>query len=495
MALARLYEIAAKVEETPGTVASSLFSAANAKHLVIEPRANFEVPLFDPQISRGSLTKFPGTAGIKTGTIGFQVQLAGHGHATPDIPTWDIFLRACGLKSVATTKVAFTGATGVLRHGETVTATGTDASGTAKVVHDTWPDASDAGTLYLEADAIVWASSGATTLTGGTTTAAVTVGAGVESSDAGQSWYPVSQPIVLITGGSVTGSLAAGDILVMANATPIDIQTAGVVHSISGTDLRVRMYTGHPTATAGFKFHKAGESESAPTNYYLMTGSTVVQEDIPTISVASNRDGKLKTIVGARGTMSLAAQIGEPALFTFEFTGGAHAVADQSLLGTAVTYESKKAPVFLGATLALGMESDDGQEDEVAPCITSLNYAQNNEVSPRRCAQSSTGLKMFEITDRSPSGSFDPEQEPEASFAMIGNFLAGEIMRIRAGIGSVAGNRFLITMPGIQATSVGEGNREGIATDDFQYRASGGSWTNAGDTYGADNEFVMTYLL
>lgn len=496
MGLSRRKEVVAKIETTPGSLVSGLWDAANAKELVLNPRADFDVTMFDRQYLRETLTPVPSIAGIKTGTIGFQVELAGHANATPDVPTWDKYLRACGFKSVATNKVAYTGATGTLRHGETVTATGTGASGTAIVVHDAWPDAAGAGTLYLESDSIVWATTGATTLTGSVTADTVTVGAGVESADAGQSWYPVSQPIVLITGGAVTGTLAAGDILVMSNAS-VDLQISGVVTSISGATMRVRMGTGFPAATSGYLFHIAGESATAPTNYYTMTSATVVQEDVPTLSMGLNEDGIAKSIIGARGTVSLEARIGEPALLTFEFQGAAYAGEDRSMLSGVVT-ETKVPPVFLGAAIAIADEtgsSDPSLISERTPCITALSLAMNNEVALRQCVAATSGIKFAEVTGRAPTGSMDPEHEPEATFPMIANFLAGTIMRLRSTIGSVAANQFLVSMPGLQATGMPSGDRNGIATRELAFKATGGTRTNASDSTGSDNELVITYLL
>lgn len=498
MALSRLNELAAAVENTPGTTfGPGFYAAGNAKHLVLNPTVSFDVPLFTRQIGRSSLTPLPGVSGIKTGTVSFQLELAGHADATPDVPTWDLFMRGCGFRSAATTYVAFTGASGVLRHGEIVTISGTGASGTATVVHDTWPTSTGTGTLYLVEDlgTVTWATSGASTVTGGTTGETVTVGAGVTSADAGQSWWPVSQPTVKIEGGATTGSLSVGNILVMSNGTT-DEQIAGVITKIDSVadDIWVRMYTGFPAATSGYKFHKSGESASSPSNFYLMTSATVTQDDVPTLSLALNQDGVAQVINGARGTWSLDARIGEPALMSFEFTGGVSSVSDLALL-TGVTYETKVPPVFLGATLTLGTEADGDTDDEVTPCINALNIAANNETTPRTCVNEASGISTVEITGRGFTGSIDPEQELEATYSLIQNFLDGDIMRLGATIGSVAANKFKVSMPGLQATSVGGGDRGGIRTRDYQFQATGGSWTNASDTYGGDNELVITYLL
>lgn len=499
MGSARRKEIVGKIETTPGSLVSGLWDAANAKELVLNPRADFDVAMFERQYLRSTLTPIPGIAGIKTGTVSFQVELAGHAHATPDVPTWDKYLRACGFKSVAIRKVAFTAATGTLRHGETVTAsdgTGSGASGTAVVVDDTWPSTAGAGTLYFESDAIVWGTGGTTILTGSVTGETVSVADGVVDSDAGQAWYPASQSTVLITGGSVTGSLAAGNILIMSNGTT-DEQISGVITYISGTTMRARMGTGHPAATSGYKFHIAGESASAPTNYYLMTSATVVQDDVPSLSIGLNEDGISKSVMGARGNVTLEGKIGESALLTFEFTGAAYAGEDRALL-SGVTTETKIPPVLLGQSIIIASET--GSDDptliaERTPCITAFSVNMGNEVALRQCMASSSGIKTAEVVGRAPTGSIDPEHEPEATFPVIDNFLDGTVMRLRATIGSEAANQFRVSLPGLQTTGLPSGDRNGIATRELAFKATGGVRTNASDSPGEDNEIVILYLL
>jgi hypothetical protein len=261
--------------------------------------------------------------------------------------------------------------------------------------------------------------------------------------------------------------------------------------------MRVRMGTGHPVATSGYKFHKVGESATAPTNYYLMTSATVVQDDVPSISIGLNEDGISKAVMGARGTVSLDGKIGDSAKLTFEFTGAAYAGEDRALLSGVVT-ETKPPPVLLGTSIIIASEtgsSDPSLIAERTPCITAFQVAMNNEVALRQCMASSSGIKTAEVVGRAPSGSIDPEHEPEATFPVIANFLAGTVMRLRATIGADAANQFRVSLPGLQTTGLPSGGRNGIATRELAFNATGGVRTNASDSPGEDNEIVILYLL
>ena len=135
--LTRLRELAVKIETTPGTAASGTYSAANAKFLVIDPTIEYDVPLFDREIVRGSLTNLEGLTGIKTARLRFALEMSGHASGTPDVPPWDLLLRACGFSSKSMSKATIGAISGgPFRHGETIT--GGTSSATAVVVHDTY---------------------------------------------------------------------------------------------------------------------------------------------------------------------------------------------------------------------------------------------------------------------------------------------------------------------------------------------------------------------
>jgi hypothetical protein len=230
--LFRKQQIAAAVETTYGTAVS--LAAANAKHLVIEPSLVVEPPLYLRNHIRGTLTADEGLIGIQPGTMVFKLEMAGQAIATPDIPTWDIFMKGCGWRSAATRKITIGAITDPpFRHGETVTQTTSGA--TAKVIHDTYGT-----TMYVHE------VTGTPTTTGGHTWVGGTSGASAQPStvdtDTGQSWWPYStETVTLLYTGAVTGSLPAGTI-VQGNTS----LAKGIIeaHDTTAKNITVRVYSG-----------------------------------------------------------------------------------------------------------------------------------------------------------------------------------------------------------------------------------------------------------
>lgn len=490
MALNRLMQIAAVLEDTPGTLQGSLFVAANMKYLVVDPSCEYDIPLFERNFKRASLTTVEGLAGMKMGSMRFQLEMAGHANATPDLPIWDLFMKSCGFKSATTTSVASTAfSNGPLRHGETVTASGTGASGTALVVHDIYPNASGVATIYLSSDSITWATSGATTLAGsfdsGGSPVSVTVAAGVSSSDAGQSWWPINEPTVLLTHGGtpqptvnevLTGDTSGAKGLIVSNPT----STTTVVRIYNGL-----MYTSSETIT------------DTTNGAAFETLSASVQQDIPTLSMGLIEDGVAKRLSGCRGNWSMEANVGEPAMMTFEFSGKSEAPLDQNLIPeTTITFESKVPPVLLSSALIFANETGVSTNTaDYSPRFGSIGFNLNNEVAPRIDANNAAGILEYLITGRAATGSFDPELDLEASFSLLANFRAGDIMHSKFEVGTVAANRFHCTIPGMQTTGAGTGDRAGVSNRAFEFMATGGHYSNAALKLGVDNDIIITYLL
>jgi len=485
MTLDRLMQIAVVKEDTPGTLQGSLFSAANMKYLVIDPTMDYDIPLFEQTHKRASFTKIEGLAGMKMATCRFQLTMHGHGVTTPDLPVWDLLMQACGFKSATTTSVVTTALTAdPMRHGEVVTASGTGASGTATVVHDNYGTAAGVATIYLADDTITWATSGATTLTAGTTGSLGTVAAGVSSADAGQSWYPISEQTVLLTHNG-TPQPTVGEVLTGDTSGAKGI----IIANPSSTTTTVRIYNGLMYSSS----ENITDTTSGPA---FETLSAAAQADIPTISIGLIEDGVAKQMSGARGNWSIEANVGEPAIMTFEFSGKCEAPADQALIAeSTITFESKVPPVLLSSALVFGTEGDASSDTDYSPRFSALGFNMNNDVNPRTSANEATGILEYLITGRGATGSFDPEIDLESSYSFLANWRAGTVARCNFQVGTAAGNKFYCSIPGMQTTGGSTSERSGVSTRGWEFQATGGHMTNAADTAGSDNDIIITYLL
>lgn len=466
--LKRLREIAALEETTPGTERSGTYAAANAKFLVIDPQYTADVPMFERDIVRNTLTPLQKLPGIKFARLTFGIELAGHALGTPDLPPWDRFMKACGFRSKSISKITIGAITnGPFRHGETLTQATSGA--TAKVVHDTY-----SGTTTLFVSDITGTPNNVNIWTGGSTAATATPS--TVATDDGQGWWPITFPTQIA--GYSGASIVVGD--VVKGATSL---VYGIVREV-GASITLRPYFG------AFTNETINEVPSGGSG----TTTSITWLDIPSLTICFNEDGHLRKLIGARGTMSLEARIGEPPILRFEFMGKVGTPLDNGML-TGVAYESKVPATWLNASARFGHEGDTLTSQEYNPRMSAFTMNMNNELSMRKSVNESTGLIECMITGRGITGSIDPEMDLENAFPFFQDFLDGDVWRFRTFFGTVAANKFLLTLSGIQTQGMPSGDREGISTHEISYEASGGYQTNVTDTPGSENDCVLTYHL
>lgn len=164
--LRRQRQIAAKVETTEGTAIT--LAAADANCLVYDPTITDDVPMFDRNPARSSLSPLIEIPGLRTRKVSFKVEIKGSG-AIATAPSYGKLLRACGLAEFAVSSLSVgTITTGPFQDGETVTG-GTSAA-TGIVVRQT---ATGVTTLHIRS-IIGTFSAGSETITGSRSTATAT---------------------------------------------------------------------------------------------------------------------------------------------------------------------------------------------------------------------------------------------------------------------------------------------------------------------------------
>lgn len=471
MALRRLRQLAAIVETSPGVVNTGVFAAAQAQHLIrSDATMDADIPLFDRDILRASLTNLEGLAGKQMMTCKFSLELTGE--ASSGTPPWDIFMRACGWRSTPQSKITIGAITGgPFRHGELITQAVSAA--TARVAHDTYT-----GTTTLYVYDVTGTPNGTGIWTGGSTAATATPST-VETA-AGIVYYPINNPTMRLTyTGSVTGTISVDEVITGGTSGAIGIVVA---HDTVGKTIDVRVHNGINYST--------GETVTTAAADSVVINTSAVERDIPALTLAGYHDGVRVAMGGSRGTWSYQANVGEPGIMTFDFKGLFGAVADVSNL-SGITYPLKVPPVFLSAGLIFAAENS---ATTYSPRCSSVSLALNNSVEYREDANKTTGIMETVISNRGPNGSIDPELDLETSFPVIANFVAGTVSRMRWTQGTANGNKFLFSVPGAMYRQVQNADRAGIATRGIQFDASGGHWTNASNTAGADNEIVLSYI-
>jgi hypothetical protein len=462
--------LAAKIEDVPGTLDTGVYSAANAKHQLIDARMAFDFPTFDRRIKRETLTPVPGLSGRRDATLTFSIEEAGHSSSTE--PTWSKFMKACGYRVETLYKVTIGAVTGgPFRHGETITQTGTSA--TAKVFMDTYT-----GTTTLYVYDVVGSENNSGVWTGGTSGATATPSTDANTA-AGFGWRPVDFDTVTVTYSG--NDPAVGEVVTGGTSGAI-----GVIETIStggsGGTAKIRVRNA--------KIYSSGETLTASATSGMGTASAIAQEDMPTLTCALYEDGKRKTAIGMRGTFTLSARVGEPVTMGFEFRGAFGAIADTSQL-TGITYEDEIPPTMLGASVELRTE---GTAGSYAARFSAITLNANNTLASRDDASASSGVREYMIVGRSGSGSIDPEADLEASYPAITNFKDNKVGALKFTVGSTLGNQFVHQVPGLRTTGVTVGDRNGIRTEELAFQMTGGSMANVGDSPNARNDLLIAYI-
>lgn len=529
--------LAAKVEDTPGTLDTGVYSATHAKHQIIDANMVFDFPTVQRGVKRSTLTPVQGIAGRRTARCTFTLEETGH--SSSSVPTWDKFVRACGMSRRTLYKVTIGAITGgPFRHGETITQTGTSA--TAKVFMDTFTGTT---TLYVhdvrgnENNSGVW--------TGGTSAATATPSTNANAA-AGYGWEPADIDTLLVSVTSTSGTVAVGETAlggtsgangvvesietytltvsgVAGTVALNDIATGGTSSAVAVVDeivsttvfrVRVRgatLFSGAETitftgsgATATHTSTRAGQIAIRVRNALVYTGSETItfsgastathasntQQDMPTLTIASYEDGKRKVGIGMRGTFSLDGSVGNPMRFRFDFQGAYGAVADVSQL-SGITYEDKVPPVLLSANTELRTE---GTAGSYAARFSSVTLGLGNRLEPRDDASASSGIREFMIAGRAGSGSVDPEADLESSYPMVANFRDSVACSLKFTNGTALGNQFVHQVPGLSITGVNVGDRNGIRTEELAFSMTGGSMANASDSPNERNDLLIAYI-
>lgn len=560
--LARIKQLAAKVEATSGTFDTNVRSATYAQHLLRNAQFVFEPQSYVSDELRETLTPLMGRPTRRDARATFGVQL--RAPSTGITPPWDVFLRACGMRSAPISKLTIGAITGgPLRHGERVTQASTGATGT--VVRDTYTGNTK---LYL-AD-IVGEFNATNVITGGTTGATCTpsaapasafettsiitfVASGNKLVRASGSWVTdgfATGMSILVTGAVnpgnngvhiVTGTVTSTDLPLtsastIVNETPDTAIQIGVVDVSAGrawwpkTHATVKFgYTTAPSPNVAVGDVYQGATNGAtmvvqsvntanktivariynakglvegeavarvleattgtPDADSIGTAEAVTYDDIPTLSFAGYTDGKRYEIAGARGTFQLACVNGEPAMLDFTFTGSASAITDSASL-SGVTYPLQVAPLCLSTGMTLRVE---GSSSTYSPRVRSVTADVGHDVQFREDMNASTGILEASIVGRAGSVNFDPEADLESSHPFVGSLLAGTAIALGFNVGSSLGNMFAVYFPGLVYTGITDGERNGHLTHEITCQSTGGQFSNASNTAGADNEFVLLF--
>ena len=192
------------------------------------------------------------------------------------------------------------------------------------------------------------------------------------------------------------------------------------------------------------------------------------------VTIYAYLDGLLFKVLGCRGSVAIAAEVGGWARLNWRFLGHYQAPTDAAI-PTGAVFDSTKPQAFIGGTFTYGA---------FAAKIKGLELDMANELSMEPDPADANGVGTVEIVNRSPAGSLDPQAVTVATRDFFANWLSGTEAALQAVIGATTGNIVTIDAPKCAKREVGYGDRDGVRTFEIPF----GMYQNAGD-----DELTLTF--
>ena len=202
-----------------------------------------------------------------------------------------------------------------------------------------------------------------------------------------------------------------------------------------------------------------------------------VSSGFESLTIYCYLDGLLHKMTGCRGTVSFSGEAGNYGTASFTFMGQYHPVVDMPMPDGAVYEETAPHQIELaGLTL-------DGYRYACAQSF-SIDLGMTNVV--RDCMNGLDGYDGIITTDRSVTGSVNPEAVLEADFNVWERFASGETGKFYVCVGVDSANRVEFISNSVQYNSVAYGDRNNIRIYDVGMKFVG----NTGD---GDDELEIVF--
>lgn len=211
----------------------------------------------------------------------------------------------------------------------------------------------------------------------------------------------------------------------------------------------------------GVLFEACSYKETISAGVSVAYDPTSTEAEQESATVYYYQDGLLHVLTGCRGTFSVNIETGAIPMATFTLTG--HSAAPTDVAIVTPTLDSTVPVAVKGNAFTIAGFSAD---------IAALTFDAGVEVSTPASMSATDGFGEIFVGKRDLNGSFDPQMELVATEDFYGKFVAGTQMALDSGtIGSVAGNRFAITMPAAYYRDASNGDRDGIRTYELPFGA------------------------
>jgi len=192
-----------------------------------------------------------------------------------------------------------------------------------------------------------------------------------------------------------------------------------------------------------------------------------ISTDFESVTLYVYRDGIFHKIVGCMGTFKITGEVGKYLEIEWKFNGIYASPTDASASDEA--WSQVKPVTIVGASFSIGA---------YAAICEKLEIDINNTIAARKSLNAASGLIGFQLTGRSPQGSFDPEVVTEATHGFWAKWESADALALSIGpIGSTSGNIIAIAAPKVQYKDLSYGDRDGVLTYQVPFALA----MNAGD--------------
>lgn len=229
-------------------------------------------------------------------------------------------------------------------------------------------------------------------------------------------------------------------------------------------------YTAGRVATMAAQFPTTALSASTnftiPANVLYRPTSDLTL--IKTLTLYAYMDGLLFKLLGGRGTFTVALQAGQPGRISWNFTGIFGGKSDAAV-PTINSFDATRPPIWRDPDGYSGVMSVNRAE----AAVRGLTFDTGNQLVYPDNPNALEGFDVTEIVSRAMAATIDPLATLVATRDLLADMQAGTQRIVHARYGTVAGNRFAMTMPAAQPVGVVPGDREGLMTEQVRLFPAG----------------------
>ena len=180
------------------------------------------------------------------------------------------------------------------------------------------------------------------------------------------------------------------------------------------------------TGTAGTPPRLGALLKACGMSQTIITGATPVvkyrdiSSSFETCTIWVYKGGRLFKAVGCSGNVKGTFEAGKFAMLEFTMQGSVGAAISIAAMPTDAVYDDAAGSVPLCKAGVFKYNS------KISLCASLMDFDLGNTITPRRCLSSTYVVQGFEVTDRKPVASINPETQVYTSFDFYGDALTNQ---------------------------------------------------------------------